>query len=916
MNLHNRNNETDSSVQSEDFSGFGIENIKKAVRTAYEAGVFDSNRVSEEGKNALAFLERAAKEDAESFVSVMKLNERIIETGDECYFFTFFNDFYMMLKENNPEAVEEYDIFPGTDFIELIIERELLNIKEGKKEVRAYLRMLTDISVLESVRDIIIDPDNKIRSDTYHTVCVADVLYRHTSYFERYAAYKAIEHPEPLIREAFVFADIRRRHEYMNELFQILVKENVPVQDRFDIYEEMYDRFGSAPETQRIIQVFVLNLMRENSERFDEAYESVCLARGIFSRQMFVMYLESTNENNKNKDRLLKLCAEDSWKVRDTIKKMLAKHKEYEADIIHLLSAKKQAVREMAVDVLCLWEANNYRDILEKAAETEKNAKFAERIRELLFDAISSSLERAEGDSVLVRQCAEELCKGGRNKKVLWLFETENPVVHFKDGSVADDSYLQAILLCYENMIAAQRNDNALMLAKELNEGELARFSAEIFSKWYHSGADAKKRKAMFFALIHGGAGIVDTALQCITELSENRRGEVAAEAVKGLALNSSNRALIAVDDLARKFKHKQVKNAAIQALDTAAENLGITADELGDRLIPTFGFDDKSERIFDYGSRKFRVYLSPTLEPEIFDESGKKLKTLPSPGKKDDEETAKKSYAEFKAMKKQLKNVISAQKQRLETALLIERRWTRQAWTELFVKNPVMHGFAAGLIWAAYENDEPVQIFRYIEDGSFTTADADEYELPENVTIGLVHPIILDEDTLSAWREQLSDYDVVQPFEQLERKIYRVQEEEKGKTVLERFRGRKVNGMSLIGRTEKLGWSKGIPQDAGCFYVFYREDVRKRRKDPDGKVTLIGNAAELHFEGMYIGGENSEFSIENVRFCNPGEVDRSGYFNNQKAISLDQVSPVYFSEIIRQLETITKTAETIDTSD
>ena len=54
---------------------------------------------------------------------------------------------------------------------------------------------------------------------------------------------------------------------------------------------------------------------------------------------------------------------------------------------------------------------------------------------------------------------------------------------------------------------------------------------------------------------------------------------------------------------------------------------------------MPTLGFDENLERTFDYGSRSFRVYLTPALELEIFDGEDKRLKNMPSPGKKDDPE-------------------------------------------------------------------------------------------------------------------------------------------------------------------------------------------------------------------------------------------------------------------------------------
>lgn len=83
-------------------------------------------------------------------------------------------------------------------------------------------------------------------------------------------------------------------------------------------------------------------------------------------------------------------------------------------------------------------------------------------------------------------------------------------------------------------------------------------------------------------------------------------------------------------------------------------------------------------------------------------------------------------------------------------------------------------------LIWGIYESNKLTQSFRYMEDGSFNTEDEDKLELPETAMIGLIHPIELSQESIETWKEQLTDYEIKQPFEQLERRIYRVEEKEK----------------------------------------------------------------------------------------------------------------------------------------
>ena len=104
-------------------------------------------------------------------------------------------------------------------------------------------------------------------------------------------------------------------------------------------------------------------------------------------------------------------------------------------------------------------------------------------------------------------------------------------------------------------------------------------------------------------------------------------------------------------------------------------------------------------------------------------------MKNLPKPGAKDDNELATAAEKAFKEMKKQLKATVTAQKARLEYVLMCARTWDAAGWTQLFVKNPVMHSFAIGLIWGTYDAEgKLLASFRYMEDGSFNTMEEEEF--------------------------------------------------------------------------------------------------------------------------------------------------------------------------------------------
>jgi hypothetical protein len=625
---------------------------------------------------------------------------------------------------------------------------------------------------------------------------------------------------------------------------------------------------------------------------------TVFFQAGSVGRYMGIRTLGAYAESYKSS--LLLYFGDSSKLVREALVKLVGKNESWEEAVLEKLESKKAAERETALLILRKWN-KNYEAVITKALEKEKSKKLADIMKAML--SIEESEEAAE---VLSEQdYIKDIHKGGKKRSLQWAYDTPFCEVHKTDGSLVDEEYMQAILLSYSGMMNAGVNKEVLLLTDSLDKEELAFYVNELLDKWLESGAEAKKKWVLYAAAIHGGTDIVNKLNLHINEWPKHSRGAIAAEAIKALALNDSPTALLIVDSISRKFKFKQIKTAATEALTFAAEQLGITKEELADKIVPDLGFNEKLQRIFDYGERRFTVYITPALEIEIFDENEKKIKNLPAPGKKDDTVKAQAALEEFKLMKKQMKTTVSNQKLRLEAALSVERKWDTASWKGLFVKNPIMHQFAIGLIWGFYEEGVLKDTFRYMEDGSFNTEDEEEYELQEAGFIGLIHPIELSEESLTMWEEQLADYEIVQPIEQLKRKIYPITEAEKEQKYLERFGGRILNGLSLSGKLLDMGWYRGSVQDAGGFYTFYREDI------------ALDLGVELHFSGSFVGYDSEDITMYEARFYKAGTIKRGSYIydevKDEAAILLSKVPARYFSEIIYQLEKATASSKEIN---
>ena len=597
-------------------------------------------------------------------------------------------------------------------------------------------------------------------------------------------------------------------------------------------------------------------------------------------------------------------CTGDSSKqVQEVLAECCIRRPDWEQDYLALLGSKKAAQRSLAVRILAGIGVEKYRGALENALAAEKNARVADQITALLGTSAAAVSEGGQTPEEL----AAQVLKGGKKRKVQWLLDQPLPVVRRTDEAhtAASEDQIAALFAAYADLDRIGRSGMAAAVAADLEEKDLQLLACDVWELWMKAGAQSKTKWVLSFAAVFGGAAMTPRLLRAINDWPQNARGAIACDAVTALSVSPDPAALVAVDSIARKFKFRQVKAAAAAALESAAQALGITAEELADRIVPTLDFAPDGTRVFDYGPRKFTVRLTPSLELTVTTETGKAVKSMPAPGKTDDPQKAAAAYEAFKALKKQMKTTVTAQRARLELALSAQRCWDAEAWRRLFVENPVMHQFAISLIWGVYEDGRLKETFRYMEDGSFNTVEEEEYELPAGASIGLVHPIELDGDTLEAWKQQLEDYEIVQSVDQLSRPLYRLPAEQAGAAALETAAGRIVNSLSLMGKLQGMGWYRGSVLDGGGFYTFYREDPS------------IGIGVELNFSGSFVGGDNDDVTVFDAVFYQAGTVQRGSYCydvpKQENIIPLGQVPARYYSEVVWQLERATASSTGTD---
>jgi len=835
-------------------------------------------------------LERMAVKAPDAICEVLKdvpANEkgylrRCVKTGNPQLYEQMEKEFTQSYhKAAAEQAVREYTVWQDEARRYLLGELEITEILPYIADWRDMEFAVNKRNRCQNIHDYMVFGEQQI----YQRTLVLECLRLDKYYFYDYWVDAKLDQTEKTQR--CKLWDLRQ----VNGILRLLEEEKVPPQYQIDFLGRPYCNSEECIKA-------IASYHKDWHQEWKVASQNRLMESRILAIQVMGIQWEEYKYD------LLSCASESGKQVRELIRTIYTAHPDLEQDILNMLKSPRGGEREMAVEVLQSWGAEKYRKPLSLALEAEKTKKIRTIIQSILGLNSSNHNEQNTLDSPndngqntaewSLEKIIQEALTGAWKRKLSWLPLDTFPKVHKKDGEEASEEYLAAILISYADMKELGINKEAQRLAAELHPSELAAYMKAAYNFWVHDGAQAKRKWMLYAASIHGGELIVTDLYTQIQEWPKNSRGAMAAEAVRALALNPSPTALVLVDQISRKFKQYQVKSAAMQALDYAAEQLGISRDEMEDRIVPSLGFDEQMERIFDYGKRQFKVVLTPALSLEVYDEKGKQLKNMPSPGKTDDPELSKTANDAWKSLKKQLKTVVTNQKLRLEQALSTERHWRTEQWKELYVKNPVMRQFAIGLIWGVYEDGKLSATFRYMEDGTFNTVDEQEYILPEGGNIGLIHPIELSAETLSAWKEQISDYEIIQPIEQLERPIFRVTEEEKEEMELTRFGGVVVNSLSLSGKLQNMGWYKGEVGDGGGFDTYYRYDYDKN--------------AELIFSGDYIACYDTDVILYEVHFAQTVtsafaiKETVTGESQRLAPCKLGEVDPRYFSETVLQL--------------
>jgi hypothetical protein len=535
---------------------------------------------------------------------------------------------------------------------------------------------------------------------------------------------------------------------------------------------------------------------------------------GIEYFRSLIGFVQEHFEPTKYIPLIWRLISSKSKPLRELVAAIIAeKDIEAETKAIALLHHKNAETRLTAAIILGNIATPSAKASIMKVLNIETN----DNARDVLLQTVADNLPTEASMAFIADMVSAAKSRGKLNKPVeTWLEESTLPALFYTTGKQLSVDETRFLLYRMSRIKEMRSDMEARYILQFLDKQKTNDFALTIIRLFIEKGAKPEHKWLMALAALLGNDAVVDKIRISINKWIEESRGKMAEYGVGALAIQGSDKALRWVEWYSRKYKSKKanVGAAALVALETAAEELGITIHELGDGVVPDFGFDGLF-KTFTVEGDEYRAFIDSNFKTAFFNEDNKKLKAIPAA-------TDAAIKDEFKSIAKEVRDIVKSQSSRLEYYLIIQRKWTYEQWQKFFLQNPVMFIYATKLLWGVYDNAGELQdCFLCSEDTSLLNLQSEEISLDDNCLIGIVHPTQLSAIALKQWQQQLYDLSIEPVFPQLDRKTPDMKGIDLSRPIIKIFEGKHMQTGSTRSTLERFGWHKGRTGDGGMLESF-----------------------------------------------------------------------------------------------
>jgi len=358
------------------------------------------------------------------------------------------------------------------------------------------------------------------------------------------------------------------------------------------------------------------------------------------------------------------------------------------------------------------------------------------------------------------------------------------------------------------------------------------------------------------------------------------------------LANQSSATALAQISRIQSRARHASTRSTLEKALNLASEKTGLSAADLEELGVPTYGFQNVGECrvMFDEGTALLHITDRLAVEFSWLDQNGRTRKSIPAAVRAQAPEQIK----ALKRTEKDLKKLLPAHRDRLERLFLQQRTWSLADFRNRYLDHPVIGPLARRLIWSfAVKAGRVAGI--WFRDRIVDPEGKPIQGLTDDTYVTIWHPHDAPTSQVLAWRKWLEEHEIRQPFKQAHREVYILTDaERKTATYSNRFAAHVIRQHQFSALCQARGWRYKLQGDWDS------------ANTPTLELPLWDLQAEFWVEPIHEGRpfhEREEVGHTGVYLHTTTDQVRFARRGTMEPLPLDQVPSLVLSEVLRDVD-------------
>ena len=398
-------------------------------------------------------------------------------------------------------------------------------------------------------------------------------------------------------------------------------------------------------------------------------------------------------------------------------------------------------------------------------------------------------------------------------------------------------------------------------------------------------------------------ASLVETSLKKLPGVGP-RWPKIANAAIYALGSIESADALGQLARLKVRVRFGTALKQIEKALNTTAERLKITREDLEELGVPTYGFSPDGLRTETLGDCRVELRISGTdIRTTWFNAKNKQVKAVPAEIKSDHAETLK----EIKGAALDAAAMLTAQRSRLDNLMISTKAWSITDFRTRYLDHPISGAIARKLVWLV---DGIPALF---QNGHALDVDGKPITHGQTADITIWHPALRPTAEILAWRTRLETLQITQPFKQAHREIYLLTDAERNtRTYSNRFAAHIIKQHQFNALATARGWKSKLRLMVDDTYTAPCKILPQFNLRAEFWVEGSGDqyGADTNDTGVYL-----RLATDQVRFYPSAAAQPSAHASGggygegyrqplaTEPLPLDQVPALAFSEIMRDVD-------------